>query len=131
MWLCALLSDLSRYDEERFLLFFHKLTAHLAGLGWIGKSCMLITPEAGPRVRWITILTDAPLSVTGTPMDERCGSCTECVDICPVSSFTGMSFHEDEPRETRYDARDVKNILMLVMSGGFVDCAFNCPHGIK
>jgi epoxyqueuosine reductase len=31
-------------DRERLLgLFSHKLAAHLAGLGWIGKSCLLVT----------------------------------------------------------------------------------------
>ena len=49
-------------DEERlYAAFSHKLAAHLAGLGWIGKSCLLVTPEAGPRARWATVLTDAPL----------------------------------------------------------------------
>jgi len=53
-------------------LISHKLTAHLAGLGWIGKSCLLVTPEAGPRVRLDTVLTDAPLT-PGQPLEERCG----------------------------------------------------------
>ena len=59
--------------------FSHKLAAHLAGLGWIGRSCLLVTPTAGPRVRWSTVLTDAPLA-TGTPLDVRCGSCRQCVE---------------------------------------------------
>ncbi|OPY48930.1 MAG: hypothetical protein A4E49_03301 [Methanosaeta sp. PtaU1.Bin112] len=38
--------------DSRFVaVFSHKLVAHLAGPEWIGKSCLLITPEAGPRVR--------------------------------------------------------------------------------
>lgn len=37
-------------DSRITAVFSHKLAAHLAGLGWIGKSCLLITPEAGPRV---------------------------------------------------------------------------------
>lgn len=54
-------------DEERICaIFSNKMAAHLAGLGWIGKSCLLITAEVGPRVRWVTILTDAPLKTTGT-----------------------------------------------------------------
>jgi epoxyqueuosine reductase len=60
-----------RTDDERLCAAFsHKLAAHLAGLGWIGKSCLLVTPEIGPRVRWSTVLTDAPLQATGKPMDE-------------------------------------------------------------
>lgn len=79
-----------RADDERICaIFSHKLAAHLAGLGWIGKSCLLITPTAGPRVRYATVLTDAPLESTGQPMQERCGECQECVKVCPVGAFTG------------------------------------------
>src|SRR3990172_3467046 len=54
-----------RVDEERICAAFsHKLAAHLSGLGWIGKCCLLVTPEVGPRVRWATVLTDAPLQAT-------------------------------------------------------------------
>lgn len=94
-----------RVDDERICAAFsHKLAAHLAGLGWIGKSCLLVTPEQGPRVRWATVLTDAPLSATGKPMEERCGDCDQCVKICPVHAFTGAAFRASEPREKRYDA---------------------------
>lgn len=48
-------------DEKICAAFSHKMSAHLAGLGWIGKSCLLVTSDAGPRVRFSTILTDAPL----------------------------------------------------------------------
>ncbi len=91
-------------DEKICAVFSHKMAAHLAGLGWIGKSCLLVTPEAGPRIRFATILTDAPLEATGKPMEQRCGQCEECVKICPVSAFTGRAFAEDEPREAKYDA---------------------------
>jgi epoxyqueuosine reductase len=95
-----------RVDDERLCAAFsHKLTAHLAGLGWIGKSCLLVTPQVGPRVRWSTVLTDAPLQATaGQPMEERCGACQQCVEICPVQAFTGRPFRLDEPRESRFDA---------------------------
>ena len=94
-----------RADDEKIAgIFSHKLAAHQAGLGWIGKSCLLVTPDHGPRVRWVAVLTDAPLVPTGKPMEPRCGKCRECVDICPVHAFTGRMFCEDEPREARFDA---------------------------
>ena len=54
---------------NHFGAFSHKLAAHLSGLGLIGKSCLLVTPQAGPRVRWASVLTDTPLKPTGSPMD--------------------------------------------------------------
>lgn len=75
----------------------HKLVAHLAGLGWIGRSCLLVTPERGPRARWITVLTDAPLKPTGGPSEPRCGDCRACVDACPVGAFTSRSFAPGNP----------------------------------
>lgn len=94
-----------RVNDDRICGFFsHKLSAHLAGLGWIGKNCLLITPDMGPRVRWATVLTDAPLEVKDRPMDERCGDCRDCIDICPVRAFTGQPFRKEEPREVRFEA---------------------------
>jgi hypothetical protein len=61
-------------DELIAGVFSQKLAAHLAGLGWIGKSCLLVTPDHGPRVRWITVLTDAPLAPTGMPWSPGAGS---------------------------------------------------------
>ena len=125
-----------RFDDERICaVFSHKLAANLAGLGWIGKSCLLVTPEAGPRVRWATILTDAPLIITGEPMEVRCGECNECVEICPASAFTGETFRENEPREERYDARKCEKYLYNTDEDedwavcGL--CVYICPHGQK
>lgn len=123
-----------RVDDERICAAFsHKMGAHLAGLGWIGKSCLLITPEAGPRVRFATVLTDAPLRPTGMPMEEKCKSCDECVKICPKSAFTGRPFREDEPREARYDARKCERYFqeMKEKAGPAVCgmCLYVCPYG--
>jgi epoxyqueuosine reductase len=123
-----------RIDDERICaMFSHKMAAHLAGLGWIGKSCLLITPQYGPRVRWTTVLTDYPFSSTGTPMDPRCGNCEECVKACPVSAFTGRMFQENEPREARFDAakcdryfKDLERQAPKPMCGV---CVYICPHG--
>lgn len=82
----------------------HKMIANLAGLGWIGKSCLLITPHYGPRVRWATILTNLDLQVTNNPTEPKCGNCNLCVVNCPAGAFSGVAFNENDPRESRYDA---------------------------
>jgi len=123
-------------DEEGLCgVFPHKMAAHLAGLGWIGKSCLLVTPEAGPRVRWISVLTDAPLPATGGLTEERCKSCTDCVDICPAQAFTGRPFLADEPRSARYDAAKCSEyygeLAKDAGSGVCGLCVYICPIGSK
>jgi epoxyqueuosine reductase len=126
-----------RIDDQRLCgVFSHKLAAHLAGLGWIGKSCLLVTPEMGPRVRWATILTDAPLQVTGEPMEEHCGSCSECVEICPVHAFTGEPFRESEPREKRFEASKCDRYFAALRKRDPETavcglCLYVCPHGMR
>ena len=112
----------------------HKLVANLSGLGWIGKSCLLITPEYGPRVRFITILTNSPLEI-GKPIKNNCGLCKECVDICPVSAFTGVLFKPSEPRGVRFKAHNCKtytNKRKERMGEGLCGlCVYICPYGKK
>jgi epoxyqueuosine reductase len=119
--------------ERRVAVFSNKVAAHLAGLGWIGKSCLLVTPTAGPRVRWATVLTDAPLNPTGQPMQPRCGSCTECVDACPAHAFTGREFRADEDRDLRFDTQKCHEYREESLAKhGFRECGlclWACPHG--
>jgi epoxyqueuosine reductase len=123
------------FDYERICAqFSHKLAAHLAGLGWIGKSCLLITPEMGPRVRWNTVLTHAPLEPTGRPMEERCADCSDCVDICPQRAFTGKAFRSEEPREERYDAAKCQDYFISLAQNKHYRvacglCVYACPYG--
>ena len=56
-------------------IYQHKSAAVAAGLGWIGKSALFISPEHGPRVRLATVLTDAELPCDAAPMESRCGNC--------------------------------------------------------
>lgn len=124
-----------RIDDERLCgVFSHKLAAHLAGLGWIGRSCLLVTPDMGPRVRWTSVLTDAPLTPAGTIMESRCGDCRRCVDACPAHCFTGAGFQPDEPRSIRYDAagcdrhfQHLRSVNLETAVCGL--CVAVCPHG--
>ena len=110
----------------------HKLVAHLAGLGWIGKSCLLISPDYGPRLRYATVLTDAPLKA-GEPVENRCGDCRDCVEICPVKAFTGLPFNPQEPRSVRFKAHACKNYTdsrQKTFGEGICGlCVYACPYG--
>lgn len=82
----------------------HKTVATRAGLGWIGKSALLITRRYGPAVRLVTVLTDAELRA-GTPVDDsHCGDCTKCVDRCPAKAIAGKNWAKGLERESIYDA---------------------------
>lgn len=113
-------------------IFSNKMAASLAGLGWIGKSCLLVTPDRGPRVRWGTILTDAPLH-PGRPVEVGCGECIVCVEACPADAFTGRNFEPSEPREMRMRAR--KCDQFLTKRGRNIGtrvcgmCVYICPWG--
>lgn len=128
--------DAKRIDDESLCASFsHKLGARLAGFGWIGKSCLLITPNHGSRVRWVSILTDAPLETSHTIIDSKCGNCNACVDICPVQAFTGHEFKEEEPREIRYDARKCERYINSLGEGEKIKvcgmCLYVCSYGQK
>lgn len=77
----------------------YKAVGRMAGLGWQGKSLLLVTPEFGPRVRLVTVLTDWPLA-PGHPTANRCGSCTACADACPAEAI------KNTPTEGHYSDRD-------------------------
>jgi len=82
----------------------HKTPATRAGLGWIGKSALLITEEFGPAIRLTTALTNMELPV-GTPiLESRCGSCIKCVQFCPGEAMTGKNWNVDCIREDIFDA---------------------------
>ena len=75
----------------------YKLTARLAGLGWIGKNRLLLTPEHGCHIALGAVLTDAPLPVYNGPlMENRCGDCMKCIEACPVHAYAREPFGEKD-----------------------------------
>ncbi|MDC7289266.1 4Fe-4S dicluster domain-containing protein [Blautia schinkii] len=81
----------------------HKTIAVHAGLGWIGKSALLVTPEFGSAVRLTSVLTDAEFDY-GTPItSSRCGSCTNCTNACPGNAVSGKNWAPDIDRDEFYN----------------------------
>ena len=61
--------------------------AALAGIGWQGKSTMLIHPKLGTWLFLASILTSLELPAD-EPMRDHCGKCTRCIAACPTGAIT-------------------------------------------
>jgi epoxyqueuosine reductase len=84
--------------------FAHKTAATAAGLGWIGKTALFVSPEFGPAVRLATVFTDLELPVGEPITDGRCGACRACVDACPAGCGRDVAWKAGMPRDQLFDA---------------------------
>ncbi len=78
--------------------FPYKTAATRAGLGWVGKCALLVTPEFGSAIRLTAVLTDAPLEVDQPITTSRCGDCTACMEACPGKAIQGALWSAGTPR---------------------------------
>lgn len=65
---------------------FERSLAEQAGIGWIGKSGMLVNPSIGSFTFIGIILTTLELPYD-SPMENMCGTCHACVDACPTAAI--------------------------------------------
>ena len=63
-----------------------RAVAERAGIGWSGKNCSIITPEFGSYVYLGEMITNIPFE-PDTPMEDQCGSCNKCVEVCPTGAL--------------------------------------------
>ncbi len=82
----------------------HKTIATRAGIGWIGKSALLITEKYGAAVRLATVLTDAEFEAAKPVNASSCGDCVKCVEYCPAKAISGRNWELGLEREMIYDA---------------------------
>lgn len=103
----------------------HKTIATRAGLGWIGKSALLITEQYGPAVRLASVLTDAEFETFEPNFISRCGECHKCVDCCPAGAIAGPNWTLGDPREAVYDAFTCRDMAKR-LAGRHGICATIC-----
>lgn len=68
-------------------VFSNRHAAVAAGLATFGWNSLAITSQAGPRVRWASVLTSASLPPDLLQEEEICNGCHKCVGVCPVNAI--------------------------------------------
>lgn len=80
-------SQIIDWEKQRGHLS-HKKVALEAGLGWLGRNNLLVTPGYGAQVRLATVLTDLPLPENNANlMENGCGRCRMCLEACPAHAI--------------------------------------------
>ena len=119
-------------DDDRLV---DRAAAVRAGLGWWGKSTLVITPGLGPWFVIGSVVTDAQLE-RDEPMVRNCGSCDACLPACPTGALVAPGLLDAGrclsaiaqtggviPRQWRPKMRD--------RLYGCDDCLDACPPGIR
>ena len=112
----------------------HKTVATRAGLGWIGKNALLITPKYGSAIRISSVLTNM-LLITNNPINEsKCGTCNKCVKACSAAAIKGMLWNVNlareeliDPFKCRIKARELLNKKIGIESAICGKCIEVCP----
>ncbi len=70
------------------VLVDYRVAAYAAGMGEFGWSKIFLTPEFGPRQRFVALLTDAPLQPDPIFKGGLCDGCKQCVAECSAQAIS-------------------------------------------
>jgi epoxyqueuosine reductase len=101
--------------------------ARQAGLGWIGRNTCLINEPLGSWFFLGEIVTSIPLE-TGTPPQDRCGTCMRCVEACPTDAIVrdGNAWVVDSRRCISYVTIELRGPIPGAMNNAVGDHVFGC-----
>jgi epoxyqueuosine reductase len=95
-----------------------------AGIGWHGKSTMLIDPRLGTWFFLGEILTTLELPAD-SPQRDRCGTCERCIKACPTGAITAPH-RLDARRCISYLTIELKGSIPLELRSLIGDRIFGC-----
>lgn len=116
---------------------FERAWAVRAGLGWVGRSSMLVHPRLGSFTLIGLLLLDVPLPEDFAPpaeVPDGCGACRRCMEACPTGAIVAprtldarrcLSYQTIERREA------VEPVFRPALEGrifGCDRCMEVCPY---
>lgn len=109
-----------------------KALARKAGLGWVGKHTLVLDRHAGSWFFLGELYVDLPLPID-QPLEDLCGTCTKCIDVCPTHAIIGPR-QLDARRCISYltiESHDAIPLELRPLIGNRVfgcdDCQLVCP----
>lgn len=100
-------------------VFANRFAALAAGLGTLTKGGFITTRNFGPNIRYVAIVTDAPLAADALPdwddLRQACADCEACLQACPSQAYRdpltinlegqSLSFHRVDQKRCDWVAR--------------------------
>lgn len=118
-------------DDNRLV---DRAAATRAGLGWHGKSTMVLAPGYGPWLLLGSVVTDATLQPT-PPMKRDCGTCVACIPACPTGAITEAGLDARRCISTWLQTPGTMPRWIRPHVGrriyGCDDCLTSCPPGAR
>ncbi|HID26385.1 MAG TPA: epoxyqueuosine reductase, partial [Methanosarcinales archaeon] len=108
--------------------FSQKHAAYLAGLGSPGYSSVLLTPEFGPRVRFVSVLTSANIQSDPILKQDLCTRCKLCAISCPSKAIP-MDDSEFPPKIDKIKCAKYSEVLRRSYRSPCGICIKVCPIG--
>ena len=128
--LCKLIKEMFPEARSRICVdstpILERSLAVTGGIGFIGKNNMLIVPGHGSYLFLAEILTTAQFSIPSLKEPEnRCGSCTECIDSCPTGALKAP-FYIDVSKCLSYLTIESKTDIDKGVAGKMGNTFFGC-----
>ncbi|MGH8945845.1 MAG: epoxyqueuosine reductase [Acidimicrobiia bacterium] len=109
-----------------------RLPAIRSGLGWQGRSTMVLAPGHGPWLLLGTVVTDASLTPS-SPATRSCGTCTACIPACPTGAITEDGLDARRCLSTWLQTAGSMPLWIRPLVGrriyGCDECLVACPPG--